>query len=151
MHGTNTKKQIMFRPMRVKPTQSKLKCLDSGIRKSYECGKSRICFFVSFRVLFIENGFEILQYKEHMCLSTIIINCSTVIKTLKLLMMVMMSESNYREILRNQTIEKEKESNRNNNSILFIANITVWNSQIVGLCYYLHPNPLFSLQYPFLV
>jgi hypothetical protein len=42
-----------------------------------------------------------------------------------LLMIAMMSESNCREYLRDQTIEKEKESNRNNNSILLIANITV--------------------------
>jgi hypothetical protein len=40
-------------------------------------------------------------------------------------MMARMSEGNCLQHLQNQTIEKEKQSDRNNNSILFIANITV--------------------------
>jgi hypothetical protein len=56
--------------------------------------KVHILFFVRFRVLFIVNGFKILQCQKNVCLSTIILNCSTDIKTLKLLMMAMMSEGN---------------------------------------------------------
>jgi hypothetical protein len=40
-------------------------------------------------------------------------------------MMAKMSEGNCCQRLRNQTFEKEKESDRNNNSILLIANVKV--------------------------
>jgi hypothetical protein len=85
-------KQIMFCPKLNLHNPSW--CLDSGIWKSYEYGKYRLCFFVRFRALFNENGLEILQCKKNVCLFTIIRNCTTDIKTMKLVMTAIISEGN---------------------------------------------------------